>query len=394
MASSIVKKKKATHRGRNEGSVYQRKDGKWMGQVQIGFKPDGSRKFITKSGKTKQEITNWLAETRNDILKNTFIEPSTLTLEEWLWNWMTTYKMKQVSASTYTRYLYFMNIHIVPHIGKMKLSDLRTIHLQRLYNQLQDNGMSYSSLKHLHAIFNQSLDVAVRDNLISKNYATYTVRNKPRRSPEVPVLTKEEQHILINNLPFNPIGVLIRTALGTGARLGELLGLSWKDIDFENNIIHIRNGVIRENLFTADGKKVDTYQIVLGPLKTHKSKSDIPINDITASLLRKYKLQQRSFLRNKNLVPTLVFPNDYNELWEPRDARAQYGRVLRDIGLPYIKFHALRHTFATRIMEANVHPKVAQELLGHSTVTITMDTYSHVMPEQKKEAMERIKGIV
>lgn len=193
MASSIIKKKKATHRGRNEGSVYQRKDGKWMGQVQIGYKPDGSRKFITKSGKTKQEITNWLAQTRNDILKNTFVEPSKLTVEEWLWNWMTTYKMKQVSASTYTRYLYFMNIHIVPHIGKMKLSDLRTIHLQRLYNQLQDNGMSYSSLKHLHAIFNQALDVAVRDNLISKNYATYTVRNKPRRSPEVPVLTKEEQ---------------------------------------------------------------------------------------------------------------------------------------------------------------------------------------------------------
>ena len=195
-------------------------------------------------------------------------------------------------------------------------------------------------------------------------------------------------------MPFNPIGVLIRTALGTSARLGELLGLSWKDIDFENNIIHIRNGVVRENVFTSDGKKVETYQIVLGPLKTHKSKRDIPINNITASLLRKYKLQQRSFLRNKNLVPTLVFPNDYNELWEPRDARAQYGRVLRDVGLPYIKFHALRHTFATRIMEANVHPKVAQELLGHSTVTITMDTYSHVMPEQKKEAMERIKGIV
>ena len=126
----------------------------------------------------------------------------------------------------------------------------------------------------------------MRDNLISKNYATYTVRNKPRRSPEVPVLTKEEQHILINNLPFNPIGVLIRTALGTGARLGELLGLSLKDIDFENNIIHIRNGVVRENLFTADGK------------------------------------------------------------------------------------------------------------LGHSTVTITMDIYSHVMPEQKKEAIERIKGIM
>ena len=146
----------------------------------------------------------------------------------------------------------------------------------------------------------------------------------------------------------------MRTALGTGARLDELLGLSWKDIDFENNIIHIQNGVVRENIFTADGKKVDTCQIILGPLKTHKSRRDIPINDNTTSLLRKYKLQQRSFLRNKNLVPTLVFPNDYNELWEPRDARAQYGRVLRDVGLPYIKFHALKHTFTTRIMEVNV----------------------------------------
>ena len=128
--------------------------------------------FISKTAKIKQEITNWLAESRNDILKNTFVQPSDLTVEEWFWNWMVTYKMKQVSASTYTRNLYFMNIHIVPNIGKMKLCDLRTIHIQNLYNQLQDKGMSYTSLKHVHAIFNQALDLAVRDNLISKNYAS------------------------------------------------------------------------------------------------------------------------------------------------------------------------------------------------------------------------------
>lgn len=388
------RRKKVNHRGHNEGSCYQRKDGKWMGQIQIGFKPNGTRKFITKTARTKQEISNWLAETRNDILKNTFIEPSNITVEQYLWNWMVTYKYKIVSASTYTRYINFMKIHIVPEVGNIKLCDLRTIHIQKLYNHLQDKGMSYSALKHVHTVFNQSLDCAVRENMISKNYALYTVRNKPRNTAEVPVFTPEQQQKIIENLPFSPIGVLVRTALGTGARMGELLGLQWSDIDLENNIIHIRNGLVKENIFSADGRDIVSHRIALGPLKTPKSRRDIPIANSTASLLKKYKLNQRSFIKNKDIIPTLVFCSEAGTLWDHSNVRNQYIKLLKKIGVPYIKFHALRHTFATRVMEVNIHPKVAQELLGHSTVSITMDIYSHVLPEQKREAIEKIKGIV
>ena len=388
------RRKKVNHRGHNEGSCYQRKDGKWMGQIQIGFKPNGTRKFITKTARTKQEISNWLAETRNDILKNTFIEPSNITVEQYLWNWMVTYKYKNVSASTYTRYINFMKIHIVPEVGNIKLCDLRTIHIQKLYNHLQDMGMSYSALKHVHTVFNQSLDCAVRENMISKNYALYTVRNKPRNTSEVPVFTPEQQQKIIENLPFTPIGVLVRTALGTGARMGELLGLQWSDIDLENNIIHIRNGLVKENIFSADGRDIVSHRIALGPLKTPKSRRDIPIANSTASLLKKYKLNQRAFIKNKDIIPTLVFCSEAGTLWDHSNVRNQYVKLLKKIGVPYIKFHALRHTFATRVMEVNIHPKVAQELLGHSTVSITMDIYSHVLPEQKREAIEKIKGIV
>lgn len=388
-----VRKKKVNHRGHNEGSCYQRKDGKWMGQIQVGFKPDGSRKFITKTAKTKQEISNWLASTRNDILKNDYIDSQNITVEQWLWNWMVTYKIKSVSPNTYTRYLIFMNKYIVPTLGRIKLKELKSMHIQKFYNQLQDGGMAYSSIKHIHSMLNQSLDCAVRENMISKNFALYTTRSKPRTKTEVAVLTPEQQKKIIDNLPFSVVGVLIRTALATGARLGELLGLSWSDVDFENNVIHIRNGLVKENTFSEDGKKIVSHKLVLGALKTQKSKRDIPIAESIASLLKKYKLQQKKFIM-VDIIPTLVFPSSSGALWDESNARKQYAKFLKSLDIPYIKFHALRHTFATRIMEANVHPKVAQELLGHSTVTITMDTYSHVLPEQKRDAIDKIKEII
>ena len=391
---SIEKKNyKKNHRGHNEGSCYQRKDGKWMGQVQVGFDKNGKRKFITKTAKTRQEISDWLAETRNDILKSNFVDANDITLEQWLWNWMTTYKLKNVSSNTYSRYLILMNNHIIPNIRGLKLSNVKSMHIQKIYNKLSEEGMSYSSLKHAHSIFNQALDCAVRENLISKNFATYTVRKKPRQEKEVEVFTPEEQQKILDNLEITPIGVLIKTAIGTGCRLGELLGLSWDDIDFKNNIINIRNGLHKEKIFSDDGKKIIGYELQIGVLKTHTSKRTIPIADSTASFLMKYKLRQREFIKS-DLYPNLVFLSEAGTLWDESNARKMYMKFLKQIGVPCRKFHALRHTYATRLLENGIHPKVAQELLGHSTCDITMAVYSHVLPEQMKKAVEKIKNIL
>ena len=391
---STKPKKNDSHRGHREGSIFQMSNGVWKGQLQVGFKPDGSRRFITKKSKDKQAILDWMIENQNNVKNNTFIEPTSISLEQWLWNWMAVYKLNSVADNTYARYLSLINNHILPEINKIKLKDLTKIQLQNIYNRIMDKGISYEAMKHVHTVFNQALQCAVDENLISQNCSVGLNKGKKEVTEEVHIFTREQQKRIIDNLPFNPLGVLIRTGIGTGARLGELLGISWDDIDFENNIIHIRNGLKKNKVFSEDGKKIIKHYFALGTLKTKKSRRDIPINEATVSLLRKYKLVQRSFIEDENVVTEMVFLNSKGNYCDPSKVRKAYKKYLASIEVPYIKFHALRHTFASRILEENVPPKVAQELLGHSTVSITMDIYSHVLPEVKREAMERIKGIV
>ena len=391
---SKTPKKKDGHRGHREGSICQLKNGMWLGQLQAGFKKNGARKFITKKSKDKQVVLEWLAKNQNNIMNNTFVESSSITLEQWIWNWMTVYKLNSVEGNTYARYISLINNHIAPEITKLKLKDLSKSQLQNIYNHIMDKGLAYESMKHVHTVFNQALKCAVAENLIAQNFAEGLNKGKKEDVEEVAVFTREQQRQIIDNLPLSPLGVLIRTGVGTGARLGELLGLSWDDVDLENNIIHIRNGLKKKKVFSEDGKKIIKHYLALGKLKTPKSRRDIPINDATASMLKKYKLTQRSFIKNKDIIPTMVFLSSAGTYWDECNARKQYTKFLKSIDIPYIKFHALRHTFATRILEENVQPKVAQELLGHSTVSITMDIYSHVLPDVKREAMEKIKEIV
>lgn len=397
MEEKEVRKKKVNHRGHNEGSIFQRADGVWVGQIQIGFKPDGRRKFTTKTSKSRKEIADWLTESRNDILKNSFIEPNSMTVEDWLWNWMVTYKLKNVSSNTYARYLNLLNIHIIPAMKNVKLKNLKAIQIQNFFNDCKESGMSASAIKHVKTIFNQALECAFRENLIPKNWTEYTVLPKARSKEEVSVFTPEEQEKIIKNIPFSPLGVLIRLAIATGAREGELLGMHWSDIDFENKVINIAQSLGKKREFSADGRSVISTENAVGDLKTLHSKRVIPITDSVIDLLKKYRAKQNQFIKlpdNTEILPSMVFLNASGGYWDNSNAIKQYRRFLKSLGIPYRKFHTLRHTFATRIMEANVHPKIAQELLGHSTVNITMNIYSHVLPEQKREAIEKIKGIV
>ena len=173
--------------------------------------------------------------------------------------------------------------------------------------------------------------------------------------------------------------------------------MHWSDIDFENKVINITQSLGKKREFSADGRSVISTENAVGDLKTLHSKRVIPITDSVIDLLKKYRAKQNQFIKlpdNTEILPSMVFLNASGGYWDNSTAIKQYRRFLKSLGIPYRKFHTLRHTFATRIMEANVHPKIAQELLGHSTVNITMNIYSHVLPEQKREAIEKIKGIV
>lgn len=311
---------------------------------------------------------------------------------------MVTYKFKNVSSTTYARYLIYMKNHIVPKLGKMRLQDIKAMHIQKILNDCSSGGMGASSVKHIRTIFNQALELAFKQEMIPKNWTDYTTLPKSRKVQDVVIFTREEQEKIIGALKINPIGILIRLAISTGAREGELLGLSWDDVDFKNKTINIRQALVKERKFSEDGRKVTGRENMIGAVKTLTSNRVIPIADNVCTALQKYKLIQRSFLRSNirfdDDIPNMVFLGVTGSYWDQSNMIKHYCKFLKDLDIPYRKFHALRHTFATRIMEANVHPKVAQELLGHASVDITMNVYSHVLPEQKREAIDKIKEIV
>ena len=154
-------------RGNNEGSIYQRKDGLWAGQIQIGFNPKGTRKFVTYYGSTRRDLAIKIQNSLSDINRETFVEPSKILFEDWLWEWMKTFKQNTVSDSTYARYVSLINCHILPDLGRMKLQDIKNIHIQRLYNKLAEDRLSGSAIKHIHTVFRQSFEQAIKPRICS-----------------------------------------------------------------------------------------------------------------------------------------------------------------------------------------------------------------------------------
>lgn len=195
-------------RGKNEGSIYQRKDGRWVAQMQIGWTPNGNRRFVTYYGKTRREVATKLENSLSEVNKRIFIEPSKITYEEWLWTWMETYKRTTVSESTYARYISLIHNHILPNLSKIKLQDIKPMHIQKIYNICVDKNLSGSAIKHIHTVFKQSLEQAINQDLIYTNPAQKTIRHKLVSS-----LTLEQQQRLLSVLGDDTISTLIKLAM-------------------------------------------------------------------------------------------------------------------------------------------------------------------------------------
>lgn len=329
-----------SRRGKNEGSIFQRKDGRWVGQIQIGHYPDGRRKFVSYYGKTRREVARKLEDAISSFNHHAFIEPSKITFEEWVWCWMKNFKRRSVSESTYARYFSLINNYISPQIGYMKLQDVRSIHIQSVYNYCVDKHLSGSCIKHIHTVFKQSLDQAINQSLISTNPALKTIRPPVRNKP-VTVLTVEQQGRLVASLKNDTAGTLIKLALGTGARIGELLGLRWEHVDFENMEIHIVQGLVRDYEFDEQNHVAHAVSLKLSKLKTESSLRTIPLTNYLASVLQNYKKNQRRYMKrlgsNVMVLSDLVFTNDSGDYLDESNARKKYAQLLQKAGIPYYK---------------------------------------------------------
>ena len=384
----------AKRRGNGEGSIYKRPDGTWAGQVSVGYDPvTGKLKRKSFYGKTRKEVADKMAQALQEVRSGTYIEPAQTTFGEWLDKWLTGYKKGQLKPGTYENYEILINVHIKPALGKVPLAKLQAHMLQTFYNEKLEKGradgkggLSTRMVRYLHAIIRQALQQAVKEGLLPRNVADATspptVKNKQMRP-----LTEEELLTFFDAARNDRLYAAYVLAATTGLRRGELLGLCWDCVDLENGVITVQRQllVLKEGITLEEATKSRSGRrsIVL---------TDDAIRELKAH--RKRQLQERLLMGEAYQDHGLVFCKEDGTPLDPREFTKRFQRHLEAAGLPRVRLHDLRHTHASLLLARGVHPKIVQERLGHSSITMTLDLYSHLVPGLQEAAAATLNGLL
>lgn len=387
---------KARSKANGEGTIYKfTKNNKtyYRGMLSIGYDEEG--KLIRKSftGSKKQDVVNKMAEYKAKNNAGLLPSDDKITLQQWFYTWLFDFRINDLKPSSLERYegIYRNYVKTSP-IGKKTLSNLRAADIQNYYNALSSSGKSANVIKTLNKALKASLNEAVKQSYIVKNYCDSVTLPKVEKKDEVTVFTLEEQKALVNSLNGHKLKMLIVMALGTGLRQGELLALKWDDIDFDNNYVSIDKSIKLVYLVSKDGSR--NSSILEQTPKTKSSIRTVPIPSNIIEELRVYKENQQKLAKHELYENhNIVFADDTGNYLDSRYLSKRYAKLLKDANVPYKKFHALRHTYATRLFEANIPIKTVQVLMGHSDIKTTMNIYTHVMPEEKTKAVEKINNL-
>jgi len=390
----MAKTKRANGEG-SIGKIIDKKTGKikWRSIITLGHNVDG--KLIRKQlyGNTQKEVKDKLAEYKENSSKGMLFSNEKLTFQEWFHTWLCEYRINDLSRSTKDRYNGIYNNYIKnSEIGMFKLKDLRTINIQLYYNKLiERSGKTPDTIRFINKVIKCSLNKAKKENYIIQNYCENVTLPKLLSKQEVEIFTIEEQKRFIDSLQNNRYSVLFILVLATGLRMGEVLALEWSDIDFESCELKVRLSLKRVTIQgNIEGNKTE---VIVQPPKTKCSIRSIPIPSNVINKLKLHKNRQtleriKAGMTYEN--NEIVFPNEIGKYTDERNLSRNYSKILKDIGIPHKKFHSLRHSFATRLFENGESAKTVQVLMGHSSIKITLDTYTHVMPEMKIKACEKL----
>lgn len=356
--------------------IRQRSNGKYEGRVQY----ESDRYSVY--GNTITEVKKQMTELRYKLEHGEFVARNSMTFNEWYKTWLEQYKENQVKRGTIETYNKYFNCAIKESIGKKKLMDIRGEHIQRLYNDIAKRDFSMSAIKTVSVIISSCMKQAVKNGLISRNPAELTTLPKGTPKKKHRVLTPEEQAIFMDYAKDNYLYNLFALSLRTGLRSGEIRGLKFSDVDKRMNVLHIQR-----TLKTAPGGGFyeDTP-------KTTTSKRDIPITkDILAIIERQKKFYGEKVIQLDGYIFHLPDGKAIHKDRVEREIR-QITKRINEAGVIFEGFtpHCFRHTFATRAIENGMNPQTLKTILGHSTLAMTMDLYSHVLPSTKMEEMEKI----
>lgn len=368
------------------GHLEKRSEKSWAIVIECGKDPlTGKRKRLKKAFRgNKRDAEKELARLLMEIEQGFYIEPSKLTTSEYLKKWHEDYCKNKLASSTCENYWIILDKHLIPALGAIPLSKLKPLHIQDYYAKALSKGLSLRSVQYHHAILRKALQQAVKWKLIPYNPADGAESPRPQRK-EQNVLPAEKVNEFLERISGDPFYPLIYTALWTGMRRGELLGLRWRDVDLKGKSIN----VVQSLRWVAGECRFED-------VKTEKSRRNIPIPDALVTFLKKLRKEQAEIkLRQENYQDYgLVFCRPDGAPWCPSTITHHFHDLAKNAGFPDLRFHDLRHTHATLLLKQGVHPKVVQERLGHASITTTMDIYSHVLPTLQKQAIEQLGTVI
>ena len=385
---------KAPRREKGTGGITQRKDGLWQGRYDAGVKPDGKRDVKYVYAKTEPECKRKLKELIKDIHRTDYVHIQNISVKSYMITWLTTVKALELKPKSYDRLEQTIFNQVIPYIGQLQLQSITSDNIQKMISGLAAEGKSYSSIKKAYEAVNAAFKWGLYCDppKVKKNpAANVSLPNRKLFSQkQIPFYTAGEAAKLIacatricdNGARRYPLGAFVPLLINTGLRASEVLALKWEeDIDMENKTLTVHNNVV----FVKDREKEKGYKLLeQDTVKTDAGQDrTIPLNEAAYNAL--LNLQQLTGEK------TWVLTTRNNTQTKPRQLDQMFRRIAVAAGLPEEKIygvHALRHTFATLLLSNGVEIKTVSELLGHSDVTITYNTYIHVIKEQKAKALD------
>ena len=377
----------AKRRANGEGNIRKRKDGRWEGRFTVGINPEtGKQIFKNVLGKTQAEVKEKLKKALDEAKKVDYTRTGKYTVEMWMDEWFENVCKIKVRPSSHQTYRGYIDHHITPYIGNIPLEKLSTMDLQKLYRKLmnkgrierveaekQPKGLSAKTVRNINQVIFSALDFAVAQKILSAN-ACKAVALPKIEHKEMKTIPAEQLEAFFKEAKETGVYEMYYIELATGLRRGELLGLKWQDIDWKNGIIKVRRQVAR-----VDG------EIVEAPLKTKNSYRAVTISQQAIEVLKTQKAKTND---------EYVFPSPNGGPISPDSVNNMLKRVLARAGIPKVRFHDLRHTFATIALQNGVDIKTVSGMLGHFSAGFTLDTYAHVTTSAQKEAAETMGQVL
>ena len=378
----------AKRRANGEGNLRKRKDGRWEGRYTAGRDPEtGKAIYKNVLGKTQAEAKAKLKAAIEEAKGLDAAKVGRYTVGQWMEVWFEHYAKVKVRPSSHQTYRGYIDNHIKPNIGKIPLEKLTSLELQKFYKKLlekgrvdrleskhQSKGLSAKTVRNIHQIISSAMKLAQEQKLISTNPADGCAlpRLEHREMQTLPV---EQLQSFLREARDSGVFELYYLELATGLRRGELLGLKWEDIDLERGDLRVRRQIARIN-----------GEVVEAPLKTKNAYRTLPLAEDTIGVLEAQ--------RKKTGSSQWVFPSTTGGPISPDSVLHMLHRVLKRAGLPRVRFHDLRHTFATLALQNGVDIKTVSGMLGHFSAGFTLDTYAHVTTAAQKEAAKTMEKVL